>query len=127
MREKVASNCFSVPCSNRRTSTCDVSFLRWSIVAWSMNLIKTKERSQTHPQNYITGSGSKQNKLFISSRSTRRDVGSGHGTDTLGASVRNRGHGAESERVISKGDTPHRLAQGAVKYRGGMKMHENSA
>ena len=30
---KVASNCFNVPCSNRRTSTSDISFWRWSIVA----------------------------------------------------------------------------------------------
>ena len=81
-----------------------------------MNLIKTKEQSQTHPQNYKTWSGSKQNTHVISSRSIRRDVGGGHGTDTLGASVRNRGHGVESERVILGGDTPHRLAQGAVKH-----------
>ena len=46
------------------------------------------------------GPGSKQNTFVISSRSTRRDVGSGHGTDTWGVGVRSRGHGAESERVI---------------------------
>ena len=29
---QVALNCFSVPCTNRRTSTCDISSLRWSII-----------------------------------------------------------------------------------------------
>ena len=33
------------------------------------------------------GCGSKQNTFVISSESTRRDVGSGHGTGTLGASA----------------------------------------
>ena len=85
------------------------------------------------------GLGSKQNTLVISSRSRRRDVGSGHGTGTLGVGVSIRFHGAQSEHVILEGDTPHRLAQGAVnmrkwspfftatRWRGGMKKHENSA